>query len=605
MLYLYKRIGEVFMKKTKIIKVVILGFFILIGIVGFIGINNNKKVLNRQVHKLVINYVYENGKEASKSVEKIIQYDTDYEIISPVIDKYTADKPIVAGTMPNTKLEITVTYKLRKNLILSTSKVGDLIDLDRYGKEELGNVYKIEQNNLIYIVSKSGIIIEIGTDVITYSKYFEGYYAIKKKDENIYTLYYNDEFITNNQTGNTYIGKNSDRYVYFPIIDTDEIYPVRISDENSSPCGPVGKTSTHYYYKVNNSFILWNSLNGKKMSTTSNQIENFYCGEDCEYNQDIVIYSDEKMDDVVLYDSDTLQRIFKYSINTYQYYFSKSVDNNEYFSFCENGKCGVGDKNSNLLIPMEYSSTFVLKNNLIIVSNGELTKRQAFSATLNNRSKRDGSLFGIVNLDNEVIIPTIYEELEIFDLENYIIAKKDGKYGVINYENEVVIDFQYDELKSYAYLLATENYFFINDDIYDLKTKEKIAQNFEGFYYTKNYLTYSINEKIMIYSTKEHKEVIPKNMELKGTIDVGILLGGFRKNFSYSQLFGACGAMPYHTSAMIETSDVIIIPYDFSEDDIVKCYAIDYEGNVKLVEYSFEQFMEMDMSINYSKKNDE
>ena len=154
-------------------------------------------------------------------------------------------------------------------------------------------------------------------------------------------------------------------------------------------------------------------------------------------------------------------------------------------------------------------------------------------------------------------------------------------------------------------MLATENYFFINDDIYDLKSKEKIAQNFEGFYYTANYLTYSVNGKISVYSTKEHKEFVPKNMELKGTIDVGILLGGFCKNFSYSRLKFGCGAIMYHPSAMIETSDAIIIPYDFSEDDIVKCYAIDYEGNVKLVEYSNEQFVRMDMAITYSEKNDE
>ena len=61
-------------------------------------------------YKLKINYVYEDGSEAAKSHEATLPYQSEYNVESPVIDGYTADKLDVRGTMPANDVEVTVTY---------------------------------------------------------------------------------------------------------------------------------------------------------------------------------------------------------------------------------------------------------------------------------------------------------------------------------------------------------------------------------------------------------------------------------------------------------------------------------------------------------------
>ena len=51
-------------------------------------------------YKLKINYVYEDGSEAAESHEETLPYQSEYNVESPVIDGYTADKLDVSGTMP-------------------------------------------------------------------------------------------------------------------------------------------------------------------------------------------------------------------------------------------------------------------------------------------------------------------------------------------------------------------------------------------------------------------------------------------------------------------------------------------------------------------------
>ena len=61
-------------------------------------------------YKLKINYVYEDGSEAAVSHEATLPYQSEYNVESPVIDGYTADKLDVSGTMPANDVEVTVTY---------------------------------------------------------------------------------------------------------------------------------------------------------------------------------------------------------------------------------------------------------------------------------------------------------------------------------------------------------------------------------------------------------------------------------------------------------------------------------------------------------------
>ena len=61
-------------------------------------------------YKLKIDYVYEDGRKAAESHEETLPYQSEYNVESPVIDGYTADKLDVSGTMPAGNVEVTVTY---------------------------------------------------------------------------------------------------------------------------------------------------------------------------------------------------------------------------------------------------------------------------------------------------------------------------------------------------------------------------------------------------------------------------------------------------------------------------------------------------------------
>lgn len=63
-----------------------------------------------QKHNLTVNYVYAGGGTAAESVTQSIFENSNYSIVSPEIDGYTADVTTVAGTMPGEDKTVTVTY---------------------------------------------------------------------------------------------------------------------------------------------------------------------------------------------------------------------------------------------------------------------------------------------------------------------------------------------------------------------------------------------------------------------------------------------------------------------------------------------------------------
>lgn len=60
---------------------------------------------------LTIQYIYEDGTPAAEAYSGMLAYNQPYEIISPQIPGYTADKLIVSGTVYAQNTNITVTYK--------------------------------------------------------------------------------------------------------------------------------------------------------------------------------------------------------------------------------------------------------------------------------------------------------------------------------------------------------------------------------------------------------------------------------------------------------------------------------------------------------------
>ena len=66
-------------------------------------------------YKLKINYVYEDGSEAAASHEDTLSYPYSYNVNSPVIPGYKADKSVVTGTLTE-DTTVTVTYSKRNDL---------------------------------------------------------------------------------------------------------------------------------------------------------------------------------------------------------------------------------------------------------------------------------------------------------------------------------------------------------------------------------------------------------------------------------------------------------------------------------------------------------
>ena len=66
--------------------------------------------VEKQEHKITIKYIYEDGTTASEDVVKSLKEGETYVIDSPTIPNYTADKPVVSGTMGSLDREVVVTY---------------------------------------------------------------------------------------------------------------------------------------------------------------------------------------------------------------------------------------------------------------------------------------------------------------------------------------------------------------------------------------------------------------------------------------------------------------------------------------------------------------
>lgn len=61
-------------------------------------------------YPLTIHYVYASGGAAKPDHTEVLNFGAPYSVISPSIPGYTADKPVVTGTMPAAPVTVTVTY---------------------------------------------------------------------------------------------------------------------------------------------------------------------------------------------------------------------------------------------------------------------------------------------------------------------------------------------------------------------------------------------------------------------------------------------------------------------------------------------------------------
>ena len=86
-----------------------------------IGVNESENVIKvfykKNVFDLTIHYVYaEDQSKAADDYTKSVTFNDTYTVTSPTINGYTADKPVVSGTMPAENVTVTVTYSKRTDL---------------------------------------------------------------------------------------------------------------------------------------------------------------------------------------------------------------------------------------------------------------------------------------------------------------------------------------------------------------------------------------------------------------------------------------------------------------------------------------------------------
>ena len=218
-------------------------------------------------HTLTINYVYEDGSEAAKSYQKTLPYQSYYSVTSPDITGYTADNPVVSGTMPADNVEVTVTYTKRTGLsytvnylekdtekVLHDAKVqggmtfedvvtsaDEVIDIDGYNYDSVDkdtltigtsdnviNIYYTKKTGLSYTVNYywNGTTEKVADSkteenqtfedvIIEAPKLIEGYTPISlERQELIITTDDNDNTITFYYYKNVKLTANSDTLPY-------------------------------------------------------------------------------------------------------------------------------------------------------------------------------------------------------------------------------------------------------------------------------------------------------------------------------------------------------------------------------------------------------
>ena len=108
----------------------------------------------------------------------------------------------------------------------------------------------------------------------------------------------------------------------------------------------------------------------------------------------------------------------------------------------KNDKVGVYRMDGTLQIPIIYDSIVI-----------EHAYDKNFSGLYIVRS---GDKWGVLNYKNEVIIPTIFDEIELF-YSRYFRVRKDNKYGVLHYDGKVIEATKYDAIEFYT---SIENRFY-------------------------------------------------------------------------------------------------------------------------------------------------
>ena len=166
----------------------------------------------------------------------------------------------------------------------------------------------------------------------------------------------------------------------------------------------------------------------------------------------IVFYADDK--ELVTYSCSDCE---PYLVGQYEYFSTNPtllaiVENDEVFLYDYTAKEIVSDKYTQMKNLKDDDETVAF-----IVAN-------------------DKGIFGVIDLNGDVIVPIEYEELafapsggDVTDYsyeKNLITAKKNGKWGIINFNGEEVIPFEYDDIYYNGYdavVVYDEGLWYLHD----------------------------------------------------------------------------------------------------------------------------------------------
>ncbi len=110
-------------------------------------------------HTLMISYVYEDGKVASKSYTEELKEGASYEVVSPTIENYKPDRATVSGRMGTSDLNEKVTYKATN--VVAPKKVAKI----EFSKASYKTTYKTSTSIKVVIKDQNGQVMK-GKEVV-------------------------------------------------------------------------------------------------------------------------------------------------------------------------------------------------------------------------------------------------------------------------------------------------------------------------------------------------------------------------------------------------------------------------------------------------------
>ena len=107
-------------------------------------------------HKLMISYVYENGRTASNSFTKELKEGDSYSVVSPTIKNYTPDLTNVSGIMGTSDVNKKVTYKATNVVVPDKAKAAKI----EFSKGSYYTYYNISTQIGVVIKDQNGHVMK-------------------------------------------------------------------------------------------------------------------------------------------------------------------------------------------------------------------------------------------------------------------------------------------------------------------------------------------------------------------------------------------------------------------------------------------------------------